>query len=158
MNKWPKQADCPTFYGNPSKPDFESNLVVVPFPWMAVLAWDKGRRVKGARVHKKCSESLGNIFAAIWEAAGRDQNKINEWGLNYFGGGYAYRKIRGGTALSMHSFGCAVDFDPARNELGNNKPHFAECPEVLKAFADEGWVLGGTWSRADGMHFQATIP
>jgi hypothetical protein len=44
-------------------------------------------------------------------------------------------------------------------------PRFAEFPEVLKAFADEGWRWGGDWNgngssaderMADGMHWQAT--
>lgn len=153
---WPKQSECKTFYGDPRSKDFEDNLVSVTIPWMCVTSWD-GKAYKRIQVHKKCADSLTRIFNAIWEAAGKSQDKINDWGMNKCGGGYAYRLIRGGNSLSMHSYGCAVDFDPARNALGDSNPHFARCPDVLHAFQVEGWVWGGGWHRKDGMHWQAAI-
>lgn len=150
---WPKQSECPTFYGNPRDKEFESNLVAVPFPWMAVTAWD-GKPVKGARVHRKCARSLERIFAILWSAAGQSQDTINEWGLNKFGGGYCFRQMRGSKRLSMHSYGCAVDFDPVRNAMGR-KGHLSECFIVLAAFKAEGWVCGTDWKHPDPMHFQA---
>ena len=152
---WPKQSECPTYYGNPRDKNFErDNLVTVQFPWMTVTAWD-GKRVKGAKVHHKCARSLERVFAIIWSAAGESQDTINEWGMNKYGGGYCFRQMRGSKSLSMHSYGCAVDFDPVRNAMGDNTPHFAECPIVLAAFKAEGWIWGGNWHRKDGMHFQA---
>jgi hypothetical protein len=155
MNKWPKQSAAEQFYGNPSAADFERrNIVNVSVPWMMVTAWD-GKQVKNIRVHHKCAQSLGRILAVIWSIAGKSQDVINKWGLNKYGGGYAFRPMRGGRSLSMHAFGCAVDFDPERNPLGGQHPHFAECPIVLEAFATEGWTWGGSWQRRDGMHWQA---
>jgi len=157
MNTWPKQSECLSFYGNPRDPKFESHdLVSVPFPWLAVTSWS-GERVKGALVHKKCAASLERIFALLWLAAKQSQDTINEWGLNKFGGGYVFRQMRGGKSLSMHSYGCAVDFDPARNAMGDDTPHLKDCPLVLAAFKAEGWTWGGNWKgrSVDAMHFQA---
>ncbi len=43
----------------------------------------------------------------------------------------------------MHSYGCAVDLDPVNNGLSDRTPRFAQFPQVLQAFADEGWKWGG---------------
>jgi hypothetical protein len=151
---WPKQSECITFYGDPKDPNFEDNLVLVPIPWMCVNSWD-GKTCKSIKVHRRCAQSLIRILAKIWEVSGKSQDKINQWGMNKCGGGYAYRVMRGGTSLSMHAYGCAVDFDPARNELGDVNPNLAHCIDVIRAFKNEGWTWGGGWKKPDGMHFQA---
>jgi hypothetical protein len=155
MNNWPNQPDCAAFYGDPRLSDFEGkHLVVMPVPWLMVTAWD-GKPVKGIRVNRKCADSLARILAVIWSAAGKSQDIINEWGLNKYGGGYAFRQMRNGKSLSMHSYGCAVDFDPSFNAMGDPDPHLADCQIVIAAFEAEGWAWGGRWSNPDGMHFQA---
>lgn len=163
MTDWPKQVDRNAFYGNPRgangrvDPKWEANNIVrVEFPWeCGVLAWDTNTRVKSCRVHRKCADSLKRVFAAIWVASGRSEAKIREWGMHLYGGGFEFRQVRGGSGLSSHSWGCAVDFDPRRNEQGDVTPNFANIPEVLKAFEAEGWEWGGTWRNPDGMHWQA---
>lgn len=159
MTAWPLQKDCDRFYGNPrganGKPSakWESeNLVSIRPPYRMTYA---GKPITGIRVHKKCAESLKRVLARIWEAAGKDQATVDRWGVSIYGGAYNYRLMRGGNSLSMHSWGCAIDLDPARNGLGDQTPHFANVPEVLAAFAAEGWEWGGDWSRRDGMHWQA---
>ncbi|MGL5914993.1 MAG: M15 family metallopeptidase [Culicoidibacterales bacterium] len=159
---FPKQSQVDNFYGNPrgrnGQPSAaweKANLVIVPTPWAAVAAWDLTLKIRGVRTHRKCAESLARVFNKIWIASGKSQTQIEKWGMHLLGGGYNFRLIRGGSSLSMHSWGCAVDFDPARNGLHDDTPHFAHCPEVLKAFASEGWTWGGNWTRADGMHWQA---
>lgn len=128
-------------------------MLVFP-PWKMVTAWDASP-VKGVRVNIRCADSLAVVFAAIWAAANQDQAVIDRWGLNLFGGAYTFRPMRGGMTLSMHAYGCAVDFDPARNAFGSKNPNFSKCPAVLSAFAAEGWVWGGEWKRPDGQHWQA---
>jgi len=160
---WPKQTDRSAFYGIPYTDNFKldpyweaANLVRVPFPWRAVLAWDVTTPVKSARMHRLCAPSLVAAFAAIWAAAKQDQATIEAWGMHLYGGGFEFRPVRGGKALSSHSWGCAIDFDPARNGYGDTTPNFANVPAVLDAFAAEGWTWGGPWRpKADGMHFQA---
>lgn len=161
MPVWPHQNDVDNFYGNPRGRDGrpsqvweKANIVSVPTPWKLVTSWD-GATVRGIRVHKKCAESFRIVLEEIWTGAGKSQEKIEGWGMHLFGGGYNFRLMKGGTRLSMHSWGCAVDFDPARNGFGDTTPNFAKNPVVLKAFADQGWTWGGGWTKPDGMHWQA---
>ncbi len=165
MPTWPLQKDCNTFYGNPSDPKDKSrasaaweaaNLVYVKAPFR--MTYDGKPLSKGLRVHKKCAESLKRILDALWVAAGKKQATVDLWGVSITAGGHNYRLKRGGSTLSMHSWGCAVDFDPARNGMGDTTPNLARYPQVLQVFADEGWEWGGNWSgkSCDGMHIQAS--
>lgn len=157
MTAWPLQRDCADFYGNPAtakgnaSPKWEKeNLVLIKCPW--VLRYD-GKPVRGIRIHKKCADSLSRVLARIWERAGKSQAVIDRMGMSVYGGSYNFRPVRGGASLSMHAYGCAVDFDPARNGLGNPNPAMSRV--VIEEFEREGWEWGGHWSRPDGMHFQA---
>lgn len=157
---WPLQTDRDAFYGNPRSRDvtkasakWESeNLVLISVPF--VMRFD-GRPIRGVRIHKRCADSLTRVLDEIWVNAGRTQTAIDTWGVSQFGGSYNYRLVRGGTSLSSHSWGCAIDLDPARNGLGDATPNFANIPEVLEPFFNQGWTWGGNWSRPDGMHWQA---
>lgn len=157
MKTWPLQRDCNKFYSDPrgangkASAAWESaNLTVVKCPW--TLRYD-GKPVSGIRIHKKCAESLTRVLDAIWQRVGKSQAEIDRIGMSIYGGSYNFRSVRGGSSLSMHSYGCAVDFDPPRNGLGNKHP--AMDRRVIEEFEREGWEWGGHWSRADGMHFQA---
>ena len=161
---WPRQSECNTFYGNPrgsnGRPSakWESeNLCYIEPPFK--MTYDS-RPVRKIRVHKKCSESLLRVFNQIWDSSGKSQKTIDNWGVSIYGGAYNYRLMRGGSQLSMHSWGCAIDLDPGRNGFHDTTPNFLNHPEVIKAFEDEGWVWGGRWSgrSCDGMHFQAAKP
>ena len=161
MDKWPHQNKVDEFYGNPrgangreSAAWVRQNIVALRCPWKLVTSWDQ-QPVRAISIHQKCAESLGKVLSQIWANAGQDQAKINEWGMNLYGGGFNFRLMRGSNRLSMHSWGCAIDFDPSRNGLGDVTPNFEHIPEVLTAFAAEGWVWGGRWRRPDGMHWQA---
>ena len=163
MSKWPHQSEVDAFYGNPKGKNGEpsrkwesSNIIRIKAPWKLVTAWDNSP-ISSIRLHRLCSDSLNKIFLAIWDAADRDQKKINEWGMNLYAGGYNFRMMRGSSRLSMHSWGCAIDFDSARNSYGDNTPNFALIPAVLRAFESEGWTWGGTWTKHDGMHWQAAV-
>lgn len=162
MPTWPTQDECDAFYGNPRGRDgsaapwwVRTSLVRIkaPFP----MTYD-GRPISGIQIHKKCADSLSRVLQGIWVASGHNQAVIETWGMDKFGGSFSYRLMRGINRLSMHAYGCAVDFDVERNGLGDSTPHFAQCPLVLDAFAQEGWVWGGRWKRSDGMHFQAARP
>jgi lysophospholipase L1-like esterase len=159
---WPHQDKVDLFYGDPRGKNGQVNpaweiecIVYVKTPWKLVTSWDFKEITKGVRVHKKCADSLKRIFDSIWHAAGKNQNKINEWGMNLYAGGFEFRRMTASSRLSMHSWGCAIDFDSARNAYGDITPHFKHIPLVLEAFASEGWVWGGSWSKPDGMHWQA---
>lgn len=161
---WPRQSELESFYGNPRGADggpshrWESlYLVRVNAPWQLVTAWS-GEPVSSIRIHRLCADSLTRILREIWRAAGERPEVIQKWGMHLFAGAYQFRQTRGASRLSTHAYGCAVDFDSERNGLGDSSPHFAGIPQVLNAFAREGWVWGGRWSRPDGMHWQAAVP
>lgn len=161
MDSWPHQNSVDAFYGNPrgmgDDPNehwVSTNIVRLPPPWKIVTAWDF-QPVNAIRVHRRCAESLDRVLKRIWSEAEGQQSKINEWGMQLYAGGFNYRPMKTSTRLSMHSWGCAVDFDSARNSLGDRTPNFATIPEVLTAFKMEGWTWGGHWSTPDGMHWQA---
>ena len=161
MSQWPHESEVDAFYGDPRGKNGESsgkweseNLVRLPAPWKLVTAWDF-QPVKGIRIHRKCEGSLVVVLTRIWDAAGKKEAKIKEWGMHLYAGAYNFRLMRGGTKLSMHSWGCAVDFDSARNAFGDVTPNFATIPALLDAFASEGWTWGGKWKKPDGMHWQA---
>lgn len=150
---WPLQSACDAFYGNPrgnagqSNPAWEAaNLTRVSPPFKMFYA---GKPVQSVKIHRKCAESLGRVFAAIWVAANHDQATIDRWGVSIFGGTYNFRLMRGSSHLSMHSYGCAIDLAPERFPMGSHDHTFV--PQVIKAFADEGWEN----LPNDRMHFQA---
>jgi hypothetical protein len=158
---WPQQRDCIAFYGDPrgrngaASPKWEAaNLTRLQPPFRMTYA---GTPIKSLRIHRLCAQSLARVLLAIWEAAGRDQKKVDAWGASIYGGAYNFRLMRGGSSLSMHSYGCAIDLDPARNAFHDLSGHFHECPQVVAAFEAEGWTWGGRWAgrSCDPMHFQA---
>lgn len=156
---WPLQSECDAFYGNPrglngqpSQTWMRNNLVRIDVPFR--MTFD-GQRVSKITIHKKCADSLSRILQAIWIASGHNQARIEEWGVDKYGGSFNFRLMRGLSSLSMHSWGCAIDIDPARNGLGDPSPYLANCPLVIAAFDAEKWTWGGRWNRKDGMHFQA---
>lgn len=165
---WPDWRDCRSTYGDPTEmvdgkaranPDWEkANLVMVRLPWRAHAAWDHSLTIRSLQVHRLAAPSLQRALAAVWLRAGQSQAEIDRLGLSLIGGGYNWRPVRNGAQLSAHAYGCAVDFDPDRNALGDARPNFA-APEnryVIDAFRREGWLWGGNWPTPDGMHFQAT--
>ena len=165
--KWPTQRECDSFYGNPrskeptkASPAWEkANLVFIKPAFQLYFGADPVRQIK---VHKLCATAFTNVFNNLNAAAGGDYKKLQEWGVTKFAGTYNFRLMRNSTALSMHSYGIAIDLDSANNGLGDKTPRFANYPQVLKAFKDEGAVWGGDWNGdgiqndtpADGMHWQ----
>lgn len=169
---WPKQSEVLAYksaYGDPrgrsgssSSPDWEAkNLVYIAVPFSMKMGDINITRI---RIHRHCAASLERILARLKDDAKGNIKTLREWGVTEFGGSFNYRPMRGLSTLSMHSFGCAIDLDPARNGLGDRTPRFAEFPQVLRAFKDEGWRWGGDWNgnglssderRSDGMHFDA---
>ena len=158
MAQWPLQSECDAFYGDPrgangqaSPAWMKANLVPIVPPFPMTFA---GKPIKSIQIHRKCADSLLRVLQAIWVASGHNQAIIEDWGVDKFGGSFNFRLMRGINRLSMHAYGCAIDLDPERNGLGVLRGHLRDCPQVLNAFAQEGAVWGGNWTRPDPMHFQ----
>lgn len=119
-------------------------LVTVQTPAPLVLSWDARAVVSKVSVHRAIAgvtaDTLREVYrAGLWHH------------LNPYGGGYAWRSIRGGHTLSFHALGAALDFDPLRNPLGGQG---AMPVAVIDVFERFGWTWGGLWHRADPQHFQ----
>lgn len=145
---WPIDitADITRFFGAPGDQRNLSNLDVSGLG----MRYD-GKEVSTVRCHRRVEQSLGEILREISASP-------NAWVLKSYAGCYAHRAMRGGTNLSRHSWGIAIDLAPETNGNQTPWPTKSNMPlEVMEIFARRGWLsAGGFWFR-DAMHFQATI-
>ncbi len=83
---------------------------------------------------------------------------------------FNYRPIRGTDRLSCHSFGLAIDINPALNPCiqydGEVVPPGARydpgqpgtvTADIAPLFKSCGWEWGGDWHNKDWQHFQKTV-
>lgn len=155
---FPRQKDMTAFYGPHGIPGGRTpDLVTVDCPWPLKIAWDKSKRRKGFKVHRKCADSLAEVVERVHEHYGMAE--IERLGFDLFGGDYNPRKMRGGTKWSTHSWGIAIDFDPARNRLkwGRGRASLAhpDCSDWWQIWEKQGWVSLGRLRNFDWMHVQA---
>lgn len=159
---WPFYRGLNSFYGNPDvdgngRPDPEwerANLVRIAPPYPMFWAWN-GAPVRTISIHKRCADSLERCLSRIGNAFSEQDRK--RFCLDECGGAYNFRPMRGGMALSVHSWGAAIDIAPKLNWLGRpyNPSHGMMPLRAVQIFSEEGWSWGGLWKRADAMHFQA---
>jgi hypothetical protein len=157
-NNWPLQrrSDLDAFYG-PAKASGNKNLETFTVPYPLTIAWDPSKKTTKITAHKKVKDSILRVLNKTLQHYGIAE--IKRLRLDYFGGCFMYRPIRGGNELSTHSWGIALDFDPENNQLkwGRDKATFAR-PEYNKWFEfweEEGWVSLGRDRNYDWMHVQA---
>jgi hypothetical protein len=136
-------------YGQPGN---ESNLVQFNFPYEMKLYGDTP--IKSHRCHKLCKSDLEAILETARDELGMDF--IRKYHLDHYDGCYNYRRMRGGSSVSRHSWGIAIDIAAEYNGNHTRKPQ-AEMPgEFIEIFQRFGWKSGGAeWGR-DYMHFQRT--
>lgn len=139
-------------YGNPFDKDFSlHNLITINFPYSMFLAWDKKSKVTTTRCHRLISARLLNVLNEIKNTFTPEE--IKKLGLDQYGGCYNLRKKRGNTvSLSLHSWGIAIDIDPARNAFKSNR--FSMDKRVVAIFKKHGFKWGGDWKVKDAMHFE----
>lgn len=151
---WPKETTetLMRYYGNVGE-----NQVKIDTPYRMVLAWEPETTISKITCHKKVAESLYTVLEDV--AANYSEDEIAKHGFNLFGGSLNVRKIRGGNRWSTHSWGIAIDIDPARNGLNTpwreaylGRP---ECEAFVECFKDQGWYSLGLEKDYDAMHFQA---
>lgn len=142
-------------YGKPNETG-AGYLVRIELPYTMHLAWDTDSQVRTMMCHKLIADKLKAVFSDILAHYGHE--KIKELGIDLFGGCFNYRKMRNGSSLSMHSWGIAIDLDPARNLLKetSNTARFArpEYKPMIDIFYKHGFESLGREKNYDWMHFQ----
>ncbi len=142
-------------YGVPNETG-ASYLVTINLPYPMRLAWDTDSTTTKMRCHKLVADKFEAVFKDILQHYG--YAKIKELGIDLFGGCFNYRKMRGGSAWSKHSWGIAIDLDPARNTLKETSKtaRFArpEYKAMIDIFYKHGFLSLGKEKNYDWMHFE----
>ncbi len=142
-------------YGTPTETG-SAYLVKIDLPYPMVLSWDKTSTVNSIRCHKLVADNFKAVFAEILQVYGLP--KIQELGIDLYGGCFNYRKMRGGNDWSRHSWGVAIDLDPERNQLHENHTtaRFArpEYKDMIDIFYKHNFQGLGREKDYDWMHHQ----
>ena len=151
-NLWPQQdfTSMVAFYGNVGE---HQTKLTLPYPLR--LSWAPETAVQRVTCHAKASEILEKIFSQILEHYGRDASEVHNARMDLFGGCLNVRKVRGGDNWSTHSWGAAIDLDPAHNGLRTHRDQATMPHEIIAIFEAEGWTSMGHARDYDYMHFQA---
>lgn len=142
-------------YGKPNETG-AGYLVRVKLPFPMRLAWETKTIVNYISCHKLIADKLIAALTEILQVYGL--KKIQELGIDLFGGCFNYRKMRGGNAWSLHSWAIAIDLDPARNQLKETSKtaRFArpEYKAMIDIFYKHGFISLGREKNYDWMHFE----
>jgi hypothetical protein len=103
-----------------------------------------------ARCHRDVAGALAGALAEV-EAAGLAP-LVDPAG---FAGCWNARRTRGGTALSRHAWGVAVDLNAGQNPTGYAS---VQDPRLLDVFARWGFTEGSGWLVPDAGHFEFVAP
>lgn len=141
-------------YGKPNQSG--TYLVTIKLPYPMRLAWDKDTKVTTIRCHKLIADKFLKVFEDILKEYGLE--KIQELGIDLFGGCFNFRAMRGGSDYSRHSWGIAIDLDPERNQLKETArtARFArpEYKQMIDIFYKHGFISLGKEKNYDWMHFE----
>lgn len=152
--KWPKQDynSMVNFYGPVGE-----NMTRLDVPYKLKLAWAPQTTLSKITCHQKVAKSLYTIFENTLKTYG--EKEIQKLRLDIFGGCLNVRRMRGGSAWSIHSWGAAVDLDPDNNQLKWSSPQATLSKKEYNDFWNivqaEGWTSLGKARNFDWMHFQA---
>jgi hypothetical protein len=157
---WPRQVNCSAFYGAPGYA-VERQLVYVECPWTLRLAWQTSTSLRRFKMHAKCADATAEVLERVHGIYG--EAEIKRLRLDLWGGSYNLRRMRGGSSWSMHAYGCAIDWDPARNALNARAPaatlSHAEYVPWWEAWEAAGATSLGRARNYDWMHVQfADLP
>lgn len=142
-------------YGTPTESGIPY-LTTIQLPYPMRLAWDKDTVVTKMRCHNLVAGKFIKVFSQILKHYGLE--KIKELGIDLYGGCFNYRKMRGGSDWSRHSWGVAIDLDPERNQYKTpfkksqfSKPEYAKLHEI---FEGNGFINLGKEKGFDAMHWE----
>lgn len=134
-----------------------ANQVRLQLPFPMRIAWDTSKIVRSFLIHQRVHDSAARCVERIAQHYNEAQRRNT--GIELFGGCLNVRRKRGGTTWSMHSWGIAIDFDPARNPLRSNRHNARlaqpDCVKFWEIWEEEGWVSLGRTRDFDWMHVEA---
>lgn len=152
---WGSQRDMEKRYGPAGGSQCSSGIVRLPFPLK--LAWDLNTTINSFKCHEAVADSASRAYSRV--ASEYSPAQIEQIGLNIWGGCYNYRNKRGGSSLSTHAYGLAIDTDPIRNQLRWKKDRARlakpDAEAWFKIWKEEGWTSLGKVKDFDWMHIQA---
>lgn len=142
-------------YGEPNETG-EGYLTKLIIPYPMRIAWDTKTHVHSIQCHKLIADNLLIVFNDLLNNYGYDE--LIRLGIDLYGGCFNYRKMRGGSDWSAHSWGIAIDLDPSRNLLNETSKtaRFArpEYKPMIDIFYKHGFMNLGVEKNYDWMHFQ----
>ena len=145
-------------YGKPTE-DGRAYIVTLQLPYPMRLAWDKDKKVTKMRCHKLIKDNFEKVFKDLLTHYGYEQ--IVKLGIDLYGGCFNFRKMRGGSDYSRHSWAVAIDLDPERNQLKETSTtaRFArpEYKTMIDIFYKHGFESLGRERNYDWMHFQIKV-
>lgn len=148
---WPQQRDTTSFYGSVG-----TNQTRIKLPYAMPLAWNTKQKITSMVCHERVADAMVGIFERTLDHYGLA--RVKELKLDQFGGCLNVRKMRGGSGYSMHSWGIAVDIDPANNRLrwGRDRAKLAqkEYNTFWRIVENAGAISLGRLRNFDWMHFQ----
>ena len=167
------RQEIEAMFGNPANSDGTLNeaweganirKVAPPDGWQLYYQADTGLiKVSGIRMHRLLAGSFVAVLDEVWDfakqqlgaAATDDQVRawLHERRLDQHGGGFNFRKITGGSKLSLHSYGISIDWDPEHNP--RKKPLTRTLPDWwYDLWKAQGWSDGRHFPTPDPMHVQ----
>lgn len=116
-----------------------------PLPY----AYDRDVVITRVRAHRLIVDELVAALAECLDAGVPAARLV-------YGGCYVWRPMRGGTKLSTHTWGIAVDLDPANNPQGTawRDDGVMLDRRIIETFLRRGWKSGDDFSTPDPQHFQ----
>ena len=149
---WPTQAmvrSGKSIFGSPG----EGELVSIEPPYPLFY---EGKQVRTIRVHRLVAEAVLDVLREVLAVYGAE--RIRELGLDQYGGSYNYRGTTGGSSLSMHAWGVAIDWCPEKNGMKMHAPEASlsreACGPWWEIWEKHGAVSMGRAGGYDWMHVQ----
>lgn len=151
--RWPKQDynSMVNFYGPVGE-----NQTSLQLPYKLKIAWAPSTTIGKMTCNAKCAQAFHTIFENTLKMYGAKE--IQRLKLDVFGGCLNVRKMRGGSAWSIHSWGAAIDLDPDNNQLKWTSPRATfsrkDYNDFWEIVQQVGGVSLGQARNFDWMHLQ----
>ena len=149
------------FYGTASRSnpklswfDFPSSQMRLYSREGAHLSDHNGNDFDDHRCHTAIADRLESAYRALYNELGREQFMAEGW--HVYSGCFNFRTKTGGSSLSTHAWGIAVDINSTDNPYRQTTTTFSDKGiDIMERF---GFLSGGRAWGKDWMHFQAVIP